>query len=765
MNVLRRLPIRRKISALILLTTGCTLILAFTADVGLSYFGEEDEVQQELGVLAQVLAQNAAAGLLFEEPESSRQILSSLRVNPAIVGAAVYANDGSLFVGYQNVPSGRLSIMQAGSRDRSHLVESFCPIELRGERLGTLYVASNRHPLETAMDLQITISVSVVIVSMLVALVMAAGLRRLVTRPFIVLAAAAQRVIREKHYAVRVDVTGLAEGDELHRVTLAFNEMLALIESRDEILRLHQADLERQVEVRTAELRAAMEESAALSRHNEMLLNAAGEGIFGLDTEGTVTFLNPSASRMLACDPADLIATKLHRRIHVSQGSTDCPMCTASVDVPVRTGSDALLRCADGRQLPVEYTSSTILDDDGQPTGVVVMFRDITERLVVERMKDEFVSTVSHELRTPLTSIRGALGLLGSGMLGSASPKGQRMLDIALANTDRLGRLINDILDLEKMSAGKVELHRRNISADDLVKQAVDVIQPIAERANVRILVEACSAPLFVDVDRILQVLINLLSNAVKFSYPETIIAVTARIAGNECVFSIRDEGRGVPVDKLETIFQRFKQVDASDSRDKGGTGLGLAICRSIAEAHGGRIWAERGAPRGSIFNFTVPLPHAERPALPNEATLLTAWTPAASREQVDVLLVEDDHDLARVVIAALESEGINIVHAPDGREALEQLRRVLPSLIILDLVLPELDGYAVVDWIRRNTNLRNVPLLVYSAQEVQTAAEQQRLTLGPTEFLTKSRVSLEEFQQRVTRLLTVVTKGIACVA
>src|SRR5207244_863251 len=224
-----------------------------------------------------------------------------------------------------------------------------------------------------------------------------------------------------------------------------------------------------------------------------------GEGIFGLDLSGTVTFINPSAARVLGAEVSELIGHDLHASIHCTTCPDralpyhQCKVCGASLNPPVRSGRGSFVRM-NNAEVPIEYTSSTIIDGSGSATGVVVTFRDISERLAVERMKDEFVSTVSHELRTPLTAIRGAIGLLGAGLLGNPSPKGQRMIDIALANTDRLGRLINDILDLEKMESGRVELHRKPTPITELLRHAVDAMQPMADRSGIRVFVKAAAA-------------------------------------------------------------------------------------------------------------------------------------------------------------------------------------------------------------------------------------------------------------------------------
>jgi signal transduction histidine kinase len=268
----------------------------------------------------------------------------------------------------------------------------------------------------------------------------------------------------------------------------------------------------------------------------------------------------------------------------------------------------------DGAVFPAEIRVSPMWAHGGVHVGTVLTFHDISDRREIDRirqldrMKDEFISTVSHELRTPLTSMRGALGLLQSGMLGSVPEKGERMLQIAVSNTDRLVRLINDILDVERLDSGRAELQRKPVDVRRLMEQALEVMQPMADEAGVTLRIRPHAGTIFVDEDRLLQVLTNLLSNAIKFSPADSTIVVSAEPADDSLCFTVQDQGRGIPSDKLEMIFERFRQVDASDARDKGGSGLGLSICRSIVQQHGGTIRAERGPGGGTLFCFTIPL-------------------------------------------------------------------------------------------------------------------------------------------------------------
>jgi signal transduction histidine kinase len=220
----------------------------------------------------------------------------------------------------------------------------------------------------------------------------------------------------------------------------------------------------------------------------------------------------------------------------------------------------------------------------------------------LDAAKDEFICTVSHELRTPLTSIRGALGLLSSGLLGDVDAKAHNLLRIASTNTERLIRLINDILDLERMESGRAPLNLRRCSLYDLGREALETMTALAEAADVELDL-TCAAPreaiyFDADADRILQVVTNLLSNAIKFSPPASTVTVEIEANAESLFLKVVDRGRGIPVDKLETVFDRFHQVEHTDASKKGGTGLGLAICRSIIQQHGGTIWAQ---PNGMV--------------------------------------------------------------------------------------------------------------------------------------------------------------------
>jgi signal transduction histidine kinase/DNA-binding response OmpR family regulator len=505
----------------------------------------------------------------------------------------------------------------------------------------------------------------------------------------------------------------------------------------------------------------------------------------------------------------------------------------------------------------------------------------------LDTVKDEFISTVSHELRTPLTSIRGALGLLSAGMMGNMDPKAQNLLRIASSNTERLIRLINDILDLERMESGRAPLKLRRCSIQELAREAVDTMTPMADGASIHLELQ-CLAPrdsiyFDADPDRILQVITNLLSNAIKFSPAGSTVSVQIDSDTNSVLLKVVDQGRGIPLDKLESVFDRFQQVESADASKKGGTGLGLAICRSIIQQHGGAIWAQPNQTgpgttlwaqlsRSARATDTAAPAHIAPPAergeglilvcdddpsirvvvaeqlrqqgydileagggeevitiagkhsakirnngasTPISAILLDLYMPGLSGWETlrrlkespatagipvvilsvspptertagakepqgwvqkpfnenlllaelgrvlrakgspgEILLVEQDQQLAEEIRVGFQNAGVQMDHASTLQQAVDRCLLGHPDLLILDLTLPDGDGFSLVDWLRRQPTLRTLPLVVYSSREV-TEAEMAKLRLGPTQFFHKAKVKPREVEEMALAMVS----------
>ena len=620
--------IREKLTTIIMLTSTTAVLLACLGFVISDMVSLRRGLAGDLATLAQVVGSNSIVALTFGDQQGAQEVLNSLHAKPSIVAACIYTERGDPFVRYEPneatvIP--RLAPID-GVHDSGEHLGVASGIQFGRRRIGTIYIISDSRDRNTRLTHDVEIAGLIVLVALLFAFFLSSRLQRTISAPIVELARVANLVSLHKNYSVRANLGCSTDGDEIEHLMAGFNSMLVEIEQRDDQLLVAKNAAEEAAEI-----------NAKLARESALILNSATDGIMGIGLDGRTTFINPAGARILGVTPGNLIGKSIHESIHHSYpDGTPWPEVDCENTAAVRRGeaisivNDTFWR-PDGTSFPVEYSSTSIFDEDGTQRGAVVVFRDVTERREIERLKSEFVSTVSHELRTPLTSIRSALGLLGSGLLGPMAEKGQRMLEIAVVNADRLVRLINDILDLERIGSGKVELERGPLDAHALMVQASESLQSIADQAKVRLVVVPGTATICGDNDRIMQTLTNLLGNAIKFSPPDTTVTLSGAAGATEFAFCIADQGRGVPQEKLEMIFERFSQVDASDSRDKGGSGLGLAICQSIVNAHGGRIWTETNHPAGTRFLFTIPLtvPSASSSAATETATETSAETRA----------------------------------------------------------------------------------------------------------------------------------------
>jgi len=349
----------------------------------------------------------------------------------------------------------------------------------------------------------------------------------------------------------------------------------------------------------TAALQASEERFRRLS-------DAATDGVI-VSREGIILEVNAAWCRMCGIHEAALIGTPMVDLVAPTDRDAVARMVHENRTV---TYTIACLR-ADGTTFDGQVTARPIIYH-GAPARISVV-RDVTEWTRVNRLKSEFVSTVSHELRTPLTSIHGALKLVASGTTGALPAKVQQLLTIAHNNCERLVRLVNDMLDLDKIEAGKLEIRPTALAPTDIVRSALDGIRAMAEQYRMRLeeRVDACRS-FRGDRDRIIQVLTNLLSNAIKFAESETVVSISATevttAAQDRIRFAVTNSGPGIQPSDIALLFTRFQQLDGSDARHRGGTGLGLAICKAIVEQHGGVIGVDSDPGETTTFWFELPV-------------------------------------------------------------------------------------------------------------------------------------------------------------
>jgi signal transduction histidine kinase len=370
-----------------------------------------------------------------------------------------------------------------------------------------------------------------------------------------------------------------------------------------------------------------------------------------------------------------------------------------------------------------------------------ILQSDILQLREYEQMKSDFVATVSHELRTPLTSMRGALGLLLSGAAGPLSPQGRELLLIANQNTERLIRLINDILDIEKIESGTITVRRDRCDVKAVLEATIAGVAGYAREHGVRVeLVATEPAQVMGDEDRLIQVFTNLISNAIKFSASGGAVTVTLEVTSELAQVSVRDRGPGIPPEFQARIFGKFQQAESSASRRHGGTGLGLAIARAIVERHEGTISFITGAGAGTTFRVDLP------------SAPISVAQPSNPTAQHHVLVVDPDPDIVRI-LETLAGPLVNLVPAPTGADAMRLARQTTFDALIVEPDLPGENGLELVREVRMLRQYTDLPVIVFSANEYDAGAL-EGVTLSPAHAYVKARDREDEVVMRLRAML-----------
>jgi PAS domain S-box-containing protein len=481
-----------------------------------------------------------------------------------------------------------------------------------------------------------------------------------------------------------------------------------------------------------------------IATRQSAILDSAMDSIVTVDPSGRIASVNRAGERMFKRSSEELLGTRLEQLLDLGSGQAT-PIIEQLETTPDALAGGVLKELTahggDGATFPVDVALRSMELPDG--LHLVAMLRDISDRKRTEQLKDEFVSTVSHELRTPLTSIAGSLALLVGGAAGELPARAARLVGIAHSNCQRLVRLINDILDIEKIESGKLRFDLAPVRVTDLAERSIEGVGGYAGELGVEVVLDAPDESLVIgaDADRAEQVATNLLSNAIKFSPAGGRVTVSISREGSVARLSVRDQGPGIPEEFRHRIFSKFAQADSSDTRQKGGTGLGLAIAREIVERHGGRLWFETEVGRGTTFHADFPL---ARPAEAPEST-----------PRVDRLLVcEDDADAAAVLQEILRGDGFAVdVVGTVGDAKAKLAGRDGYRALLLDLRLPDGDGLGLIRDLRKGEGTWDLPIIVVSAFVDEAKEDSRGHALSVVDWMEKP-VDIDRLRRAVSAAL-----------
>lgn len=538
--------------------------------------------------------------------------------------------------------------------------------------------------------------------------------------PLTELTATAQRIeegdLTAAHQTLRADEIGVLIN------ALAKMAQAVQIRERELALALNQS---RELATVTAESRRRVE-----AAHVDLLatLETVPAALMIFNVDGSVRLRNRAATEVMGVEPRHpgLRSDYWDRFKRIAKDGSVIPkerwIQSRVLQGETVRNEELEIHHPDGRVFPILASGAPLVNDLGHVAGAVVAFQDIAKMREVDRLKDEFVSIVSHELRTPLTSIRGSVQLVLDDAGSVPDAEHRALLQIALNNCERLVRIINDILDISKIESGNVQLRRKPVNVAELVRQSIDVVTGPATAAGVAIeaSVPGGIPPVMVDPDRIVQALVNLLSNAVKFAPPQSTVTLTAGGGEQFVTITVADHGEGIARENLDRLFRKFEQVDSSSSRRKGGTGLGLAITKALVEQHGGRISVDSELNKGTQFAITLPVADALDSA--SLAPVAANHDGSARLIPRRVLIVDDDDDFRELMRVQLAHSGYEVLDARDAASALQIARTTRPDVITVDLLMPDVDGWGLIDIIRKDASLASIPIVVVSGAGLSKA-------------------------------------------
>jgi PAS domain S-box-containing protein len=797
MNI-RNLSIKRKLMLITMLTSALALLLASAGFVAYDLLAFRRQMSEDLMTQAEVIGSNSTAALAFRDPNTGREILSALRAKEGIVAAALYTPDQQLFTFYRRDGRTATAIpkepQHAGPRFGRNQLTVFHDIGLQSEKLGTVYIESDMQQWNERVSRYTGLVAVLMLGSALTALLVSSRLQRVISEPILGLEETMRNVSAQKNFSLRA---AKSQSDEIGSLIDGFNTMLAEIQTRDAALQGANTDLTvrtRELETEAAERLRAQEElkvlnatlerrvadrsaaaeqrayelarsEAALTKQTRILqsiLDSMSDGVIVADDEGRFMLVNPAAEDMLHLHKGDVPNERWGKRqgLYLPDMVTPYPVdefpLMRAVKGEALEGVEVFVshsRARSGRWLSVNATP--LKDEEGVLHNGVAVFHDITARKRAEeellkakdaaeaanRAKSQFLANMSHELRTPLNAIIGYSEMLQQQAEDLDQPETIPDLEKIHSAGKHLQGLIDDILDLSKIEAGKMELFIEPFDVSGLVHDVVTTIKPLVEK-NSNTCQVSCPDDvgyMRADLMRVRQVLFNLLSNACKFTEEGSVSLEVSRQSDGGCdwmEFRVTDTGIGMSPEQMEKLFHDFTQVDASTTRKYGGTGLGLAISQRFCRMMGGDILVESVEGKGSTFICRLP---AKVETLVSEERIVQGETSSRSvlpgvPTDNTVLVIDDDPIVQDLMGRLLTKEGFHVVTASSGEEGVRLAKAMRPGAITLDVMMPGMDGWAVLSALKDDSTLAEIPVVLVT----MTDDRNMGYALGASEYMTK---------------------------
>ncbi|MFZ4854949.1 MAG: response regulator [Desulfuromonadaceae bacterium] len=767
----RNTSIKRKMMLFFLTIISVGITMTSTAFLVNQLYRFNQSAREEITTQTKILARNIAAEITFMDEAAALEILTALKANPRIAAALLFVEDNTLFARYQvNNSDGRnlrpeitaflhpasdrqalFSALQNGANSFSFLEMhplASEPVLLNGERVGTVVIQADLHYLYRELLILAVIMASVAGVTFLVAWMLASRFQKIISDPVISLSKVMSQVSTDKNYAVRAENNS---SDEIGTLITCFNEMLQEIQRRDQTVFEQQQQLLGEKNSHIRKLTAAVEQSA-----NSIMITTP---------QGDIEYVNPYFSAMTGYEAAEVIG----KNPRILSAEVASPEKYRELWQAVLGGrqweGEFLNRKKTGELFWEQASISPVFDDRGIITSLIAIKVDITERKATEqnllaaktaaeaatRAKSEFLANMSHEIRTPMNGVIGMSDLLADTPLNEEQ---LRFMNAIRSSADHLMGLINDILDFSKIEAGRIELD----TSPFLLRPFLgNTLRSLAGKASERGLelaeMVASEVPdaLEGDPGRLRQILLNLLTNAIKFSHDGEIrvdVGLESREGSSLLLrFSVRDQGIGIPENKLEMIFDSFTQADASTSKNYGGTGLGLTISRRLVELMGGVIRVESIPGKGSTFSFTAALVEREQSVIvrPSSFTGLTVMTVLGS--QTNSLYLS----------TLLADFGFTVCEAESAADALGRLCAArdnghLPALLLVDQCIDCGDGFSLMRDLKIQGGFEPLHRILMTCAGIHGDAALCR-ELGVDGYLVKPVIS-DEFHELLCRVL-----------